>query len=122
MRIFVAVWALAHSFLYQSGIFLLILLQCFFPIPTESFCSFCFCLAMLPTPGSSFFTQLQHILNLFLALQSSAAYCCFVSFSYFSHQLPLISALVTGSVKTQAKHHLWHIRDELHLVMYLMCT
>lgn len=64
--------------------------------------------------------QLQHTLNLFLTLPSSAAYGYFVSFSYFNRQLPLISRLVTESVKRLAKHHLWHIRDELQLYL-IMC-
>lgn len=66
--------------------------------------------------------QLQHTLHLYLTLQSSAAYGYFVSFSYFNHQLPLIIPLVTESVKRLAKHHLWHIRDELqlYLIMYIV--
>lgn len=66
--------------------------------------------------------QLQHTLNLFLTLQSSAACGYFVSFSYFNRQLPLTSPLVAESVKRPAKHHLWHIRDELqlYLIMYIV--
>lgn len=76
------IWALAHSFLDQSGIFLWILLQCFFPSKWKVFVLCISAYACYQSQEASFFTQLQHTLNLFLRLQSSAAYCCFVSFLF----------------------------------------
>lgn len=112
--------ALAHSFLDQSGIFLLILLQCFFPSKQKVFVHIS-AYACYQSQEASFFMQLQHTLHLFLTLQSSAADCCFVSFFDFNRWLPLISPLVTGSIE-RWQNMIWHIRDELQLslIVYIV--